>query len=661
MKALTTLGIVALLVGTVLADEPKTLGLPDISITPSGQYITVKGDQDQFRADNWGPDNWSYGIDSATLHQALGKDTTLDFEGRGIVNAGDYKLSLDITKNDVGFIRSGFTQYRQYFDTTGGFYKPFSVSSFTLPGDWYLNVGKIYADIGLTLPNLPLFTFGYERDYRKGTESLLEWGSVTEGTATRKIFPSYQDVNEHVDMFKFGVAHDIKNVHLDNQFRYEYYRTDTDKVDGSLNLNTSASKNVTVREEYHHDAFYNTFRMDSHLNNKVYWSMGYLCTTLNGDGGLNVITPPPLGPRDKNWTTSAIDNDLTSNIINFNTMFGPFAGLTFYAGLQAELTETDGHTDAQLTEGTALTTANVIHSSNNKQSLEETAGVRYTKLPFTTLFAEARLTEQDIDLHERETVDSVQDLDRKTDTSVLRQDYRVGFNTSPMRYLSLSSQYRYAFNHNDYNNNVDTTPGYPAFITLQDFQTDEVMARLTLRPCTYFSTAFTYRYVDTDIKTGTDTVIGLLPGGELTSGHYFANIYSVSATVTPITRLYLTGLFSLQDTRTTSADNSSPSVVAYRGNVYTVVGTAGYALDKKTDVTVEYTYSCAHDSQNNTADGLPLGADNQRQGIGAGVTRKITDNIIGRVRYGWYQFNDAYNGANDYTAQVISANCTVRF
>ena len=660
MKALTTLAIVMLLAVAVRADEARTNSWPDISITPAGQYVTVRGDQDQYRADRWAHDGWTYGVDSATLHQAIDSDTSLDFTGRAIVNDGDFKLSLDITKNDVGFIRAGFTQYRQYFDTSGGYFKPFSVPSFSLPGDWYLDIGKIYADIGLTLPNLPKLTLGYERDYRDGQQSLLQWGSVTEGANTRKIFPSYQNVNEHVDIFKFGVEHDIKNIHIDNQFRYEYYRTDTDTKDGSVNLDTSVSKTVTIREEYNHDAFYDTFRMDSHLNNKVYWSLGYLFTTLNGDAGVDVITPPPLTSTSKNWATQVVDNDLNSHVLSFNTMFGPFAGLTLYTGLQGEFTDTDGFTHALLTEGVSPTTTNRIHSSNNKQSLTETAGLRYTKIKYTTLYAEARLTEQDIDLNERETADGANDFKRQTDTSVMRQDYRVGFNTSPWQRVTLSGQYRYALNHNDYNNNVDTTAGYPAFITLQDFQTDEVTGKITIRPCSRASVAFTYRYVDTDITTSTDSISSITPGGELTSGRYNASVYSVSATVTPMARLYLTGLFSLEDTHTTTFDNHSPTVVTYRGNVYTTVGTAGYALDKKTDLTVEYTYSCADNSQGKAADGLPLGVNNTRQGVIAGISRRFSDNVIGRIRYGWYQY-DEYGGASDYTAQLFSANCTVRF
>ena len=62
-----------------------------------------------------------------------------------------------------------------------------------------------------------------------------------------------------------------------------------------------------------------------------------------------------------------------------------------------------------------------------------------------------------------------------------------------------------------------------------------------------------------------------MPKGQRYSGQYDANIYSVSATVVPISRLYLTGLFSLQDTHTLS------EIATYKGNVYTVLGAAGYA------------------------------------------------------------------------------------
>jgi hypothetical protein len=633
----------------------------EVSVTPTAQYVTVRGDEDKFREDQWTNDGWTGGGD-ATLRQDIGKDATLDFSGGGIVNEEDYRLSLDITKKDLGFVRAGWTNYRHYFDSTGGFFKSFSTPAFTLSGDRHLDIGNIFVDVGLTLPNLPRITLGYERQYREGDKSLLEWGSVTEAGETRKIFPSTKNIDEHTDIFKVSIEHEVKGIRLADQFRYEHYNTDNTRADGSVDLDTSVRQTVTVHEEYKHDAFFNTFLMDSRIKDHIYWSLGYLYTTLSGDGALDVVTTPTTGPLDRNWATRVIDVDTESHVVNLNTMLGPYRGLSIYAGLQAEKTDSDGFTDALLANGLAAATTNLINSSNDKRSLEEMLGARYTKIPFTTLYAEGRLTEQQIDLTERQTVDAAPDIARKTDTDIFRQDYRVGFNTSPWRRVNLAGRYRYALYQNDYEHEVDIESGYPAFITAQDFTTEEVMGKLTVRPVSILSVSLQYQLVATDIKTGTAAIPLIAPKGSRLSGNYDASIYSAIVTVTPLSRLFLAGLFSFQDTRTSTLGNDTPAVIAYKGNVYTIVGTAGYALDNKTDVTVEYSYSRSDNFRDNSADGLPLGIDYQRHALVAGINRRFTKNFEARLRYGWYEYNESSTGGiNKYVAQLASATCAVRF
>jgi hypothetical protein len=289
-------------------------------------------------------------------------------------------------------------------------------------------------------------------------------------------------------------------------------------------------------------------------------------------------------------------------------------------------------------------------------------GLRYTKIRYTTLYAEARLTQQQLDLDEWQTVNNTGDFLRQTDTDVTRQDYRAGFNTSPWRVVNFAGRYRHAIYENDYDHNTDTVPGYPAYLTLQEFTTDDIMGKVTLRPCTYFSASLQYNLVATDIESGAAGVAPAIPKGTRIAGEYDTSIYSASLTVTPIQRLYLTGLFSFQDTQTRAFDNGAAEVTTYQGNVYTIIGTAGYALDEKTDAMVEYTYSRCDNFEDNSAAGLPLGLDNQRHGLWVGVSRKLRENVLARVRYGWYEYNETSNGGiNDYTAHLFSASCTVRF
>ena len=646
------------LVPAVMSRGAAELGL---ELTPSVTGVSVSGDKQKFREDHWLGNGFSGGIEDATLHRDLGKDTTLDGNGRAYFDQHDYKLELAVTKTDVGYVRAGFTQYRKFFDNTGGFFRPFAPASFTLTPELGLDIGDVYFEAGLTLPKTPKIVVGYERQYKTGTKSLLEWGPVTQGGNTRNIFPSFENIDEHTDIFRVSIDHDIKTVHLGDEFRYERYASGTTRVDSSLTgaiLQTAA-----VTEDYHSDNFVNTFHMESHVTEKLYWSLGYLFTTLDGSGSQSGSQfAPIIGRPEANWLARAIATDSDSHVLNLNAMYGPVANLTISAGLQGETTDSHGLTDADLWTGITPATTNQFQSANRQQNLDESLGVRYTKIPFTTVYAEGKWSERRSTMVEDSFQDSAAAMALTRDATEFRQDYRIGFNTAPLSRVTLAAHYRRLTEDHDYNNEADTTPGYPGFITAQDFTTDETMAKLTVRPCARFSVAFTYQLVATDIRTGVGSALIPVPAGQQLSGNYDANIYSLSATFTPLTRLYLTGYGSFQDTRTVTFANQNPALTPYKGNVYTVVGTVGYALDEKTDATIEYSYSASENFTDNSANGLPLGLADHRHSVLAGLSRKLRDNVIVRLRYGFYEFAESSNGGIDnYRANLVSANCTVRF
>lgn len=653
MKTRAAILLLLLLAGNARAQSNSDVS---VSLTPSVTYASVSGNRAKFRAEHWQRDGWTGGVDEFTLRNKLNKDWDLLLEGRAIFDEEDCRLNLQIAKEKVGYFRAGWTSFRSYSDNVGGFYRPFTTPAFRLPQDLILRNGKVFAELGLTLPNAPKLTLGYERDYRNGQKSLLEWGGVTEGPVTRNIFPSFKAVDETIDIVTVGIEHDIKDVHLADQFRYTHYR--------DLTTRTDSIQPVTIRERYTHDDFANVFRMDSHVKETIYWSLGYLFTSLTGNGNLNVATAPPLGPFDKTWLTRAIDIDRDSHVLDANLMFGPYAGFTINLGLQGELTDTHGFADALLQDGAALPSTNLIRSVNDKASLEETLGVRYTKLPFTTLYAEGRWTEQDLDLRERETDNAVAALTRATDTSIFRQRYTVGLNTAPLPRITFASRYRHSIYNNDYDTAVTPEFGYPGYITAQNFTTDELLAKLTWRAHSKINLSFSYQLVATDIRNHTAALAAPFnfPAGTVNSGNFDSTIYTFTTTVTPQPRLYLTGSFSLQDTRTATAANNNPSLTKYLGNVYSLFATAGYALDNRTDLTLEYTYSQTDNFRDNSAVALPLGLDNRRTGIIAGLTRQIRSNVIARLRYGFYEYNESGNGGLDnYRAHLVSANCTIRF
>jgi hypothetical protein len=672
------------------------------SISPMARYIWVDGDEDKFREQWWRTDGWAGGVEEFSFKEEFDNNSVFHIFGHAIAGDEDYRVGLNFDKKDLGFIHTGFRNYRKYFDDTGGFYGRFlqeSVQSFDLDRDLNLDIGNIFVDVGLTLPDLPRVVLGYEHEYKDGEKSLLEWGGVEQtglpgptlpsGDVAKKIFPSYKDIDETVDIFKAEVEHDLSIVHLADQFRYEIYSNDTTRYDQDRTYNAAgsltSSQTVTAAEDFGHDALFNTFTADSWLTDKFYLSGGYLYSNLNGDAGLRLLTVPFTGRFSKDWFTRSVDLDEDSHVANFSTLVGPFAELTGYGGIQFEWTDTSGQTDAVLTE---INFANAvespeaeIQSDKDKDSFEGHAGLRYTGIPFTTFYAEGRWAKQNIDLSESELEEGTFAFRRDTDTDVWRQTYTVGVSASPISRVTLAARYRYKLWDNDYDHKIDEVEGasgigsYSAFITDQEFETNQVDARITVRPLPRTSFSFKYQWVDTEYTSSDQPVPGLgVPAGKLESGEYKANIYSLNATVTPINRLYLTALLSYQDIVADAFDNGAFSVIPYNGDVLSIVAGAGYGLDDKTDLSLQYIFSWADNFENNGYDetpapgltntdfGLPYLIDYVQQGLLFSASRELTEHILVGMRYGFYKYDESSNDhIDDYTAHLLAGFMKLKF
>lgn len=639
-----------------------------INITPGLSGVVVEGDDNKFREDWWMQGGVNAGVDNFSLRRETG-DVTIEAQGIAIIPEEDYRLGLRVDKNNVGYVRAGYKEYRKYFDDTGGFFLNFSDSSFDLDKDLHLDIGQVFIEAGLTLPQKPKLVVGYEHRFKDGEKSLLEWGSVSEGGATRKIFPSFKEIDEKLDVIRVEVSHDIANVRVGDEFRYEHYSIDTERHEQERNLDTGDSETVTVNEDYRHDAFFNTFHAETHLNDKTFLSLGYLFTTLDGEASFRMLTIP-FGPEsfDKSWFSHAIDLSQDTHIVNANAILGPFNDLTIYAGLEGERMEKEGDTDAILTEigftGTTDSPEALIDSDEDKWGIKETIGVRYTGLPRTTLYAEGRWTQQDINLSETELEDGALALNRDTDTRVRRQRYSIGFNSSPWSRTTVAARYRRSYRSNDYDHTVDNVEGddpnnvYSAFILDQDIKSDEVMVKLSFAPVTRIRTSLQYQFKSTDIDTDEDTD----PPTSKHSCNYDANIYTASITATPVASLFVTGLVSYQDVRLKTIGGDIGSIVSYIGDVLSLAANAGWAIDPLTSLELQYVYSLTENFEDISSDGLPLGVESQRHAVLASLTRRITDNLSVKLRYGFYNYDDnASDGSDNYSAHLIGATCSMIF
>jgi hypothetical protein len=307
-----------------------------------------------------------------------------------------------------------------------------------------------------------------------------------------------------------------------------------------------------------------------------------------------------------------------------------------------------------------------LHSDLDKSAVSERVDLRYTKIPFTVLFAEARFQQESIGQFEDQvsTPFPLNDFLRNTDASDDLKDFRIGLNTSPWRSFSFNTHYRHSENENHYTHRKDSSPdtGYSAFIRFLGRSTDEVEAKLAFHLATWIKTTLGLKWLQTYYQTATDLATQQLPGDitpgdRLQAGTYRAVIPSWNLALTPLQRLYVFTTFSYQNSRTAAMANNNPSIVPYRGHVYSALSSATLALNVKTDLRFSYAFSHADYGQNNFAFGLPVGMVYQRHWVQAGLARRITKNVASNLQYSFSLYREPSSGKfNNYTAHTLFAS-----
>jgi len=639
------------------------------SFSPVLGGTTVNGDAHKYREHYWQKDGVNGGVEQFELVEQTDPDTRWLLSGHALLN--DYKVSLDVDQTDQGFLHSGWAQYRKYYDDTGGYYPALVLPAPSLGEDLHLDIGKAWLDLGLTLPDRPQLVFGYEYDYRRGDEATTQWGAVgTSPANTRNIAPASKSVNESVHILKFDLADEIWGVAIEDRLRGEFYDLQTGATNTALG---SVPQSVNEGTRYFEGA--NTLRLERKFGDWLFASAGYLYSKLNADSTFAMAEPTLL--QQVNIPQIALEKE--SHVGNLNGLLGPFDGLVISTGVQAEWTRQTGFgtgTYDQQVPPPPFTDVLVPFteaSDYDESSLQENLALRYSKIPFTALYAESRFEQQNIG--QSDQFDAAQDILNKavflqhTAFSSQSSDLRCGFNTSPWRSVDLNAQYRRYENDSQYDSDPLVQPvqtAYPTFIRSRDLISDEVESKLVLHLTPDFKTSLSYQYQTT--RYGLDTSpyvpfgVVISPGGELLAGRDRSHIFSVNTTLKPARRLYLSTTFAYQTfTLVTSADGS-PAVVPYSGDIYSVLADGTWVLNQATDLFAGYVFSAANYGQNNFAGGLPLGIQYQRHSAQVGLSRRFSRNVSARLQYRFDYYNEpSSGGANNYRAHSVFGVVTFQF
>lgn len=652
-----------------------------LTIVPTAGGTAVHDDTRKFRELYWQRDGWNGGLEDFEMEERPTADSKITAAGHVLLD--DFKINLSAEKNDLGFARFGWSQFRKYYDDKGGYYPLFPTPVFSLDRDIHLDEGRAWTEFGLTLPRWPKIVLGYEYQYRDGTQSTLQWGPVINGTQIRNIYPAFENISEKVHVLKFAVDYEVAGIDLSDNFRGEWYDLKTQQFnDSSLAIGSATMALTTAQDQERYFQGANIFHLEKQLTDWWFASGGYLYSRLKGDAAADVETlnPALLDPSfvAPGWNSQGIQLERESHVFSITSMLGQWEGLSLSLATQNEWTRQTGLGVANVNLALAFAPflfpvdpPETVHSDLDRSIFSQDLGLRFTKIPFTTLFADARFQQDTVGQYEQE-LSGLTPFLRDTDMKGDLKDFRLGFNTSPLRRLSLSAHYRRYDKETDYDTRLKEPlglQGYPAFIRWRDLLSNEAQTKLSLQMAAWLQTSLTYQWIKNDYRTATYDAIdpltnlpgGISPGGGHLAGTYDSQVASLNLTATPWRRLFLSTTFAFQHAQTRTAANDTTPVAPYGGNIYTSMLNGSYALNEKTDLVAGYSFSTADFAQDNFTGGLPLGTHYHQHALEAGIKHTIAKGKTLGLQYRYYRYGDTSNGgASDFEAQALFATLAWR-
>jgi hypothetical protein len=650
-------------------NQIASLGL---SFSPTIGWIDVQGDKAKFRELQGVNEGFSGGAEEFSFTQQTSPTEKFSLSGHVIAPDRDYKLNLAVDEADHGFIHTGFEEWRKYYDDSGGYDSVAIPPELSLNQNLYVDNGRFWADFGLTLPRWPQIVLGYEYDFKKGIESTLDWGTAS-GV---NIAPSTKAIDEQTHILKLDATYDFDDWHLEDNAQVEFYSLNNRGNENNVFQQTGPNSGTTsTSDNYHHVQGMNTVMLEKQLFDWWFLSAGYYYSKLDGSDFFSQTNSPVFNPvvaEPSSWTSGEITLRRESEVFSVASLFRPLDYLNCSLGSQNEWTHQEGFGDSIPYFESGNNAAGFSDYDEFKAS--QNANLRFTKIPFTVLFADARFDEDSIGEFQQAGAGQ---YTNKTDVTSLHYNLRTGFNTSPWYWVAWEAAYLRQYSDVDYNHLIDVfndplnlgfaAPfnGYPAFILNRKIQSDGVETKLTLHPLNWLRTTLSYQLTATEYSSTTDPnppLFGTPTGGQIDDGRYWAQTCGITTTLTPFRRLYFSGTFTYTHSLAVTAVNGDPSVVPYRGDIYTFTGTTAYALNAKTGLQASYSFSDAGFGQNNAPNGVPLGLDYTRHVLFVGLTRQLTRNLSGALHYEFSRYSEPSSAhLNDFTAHGVFATLIYRW
>ena len=581
----------------------------------------------------------------------------------------------------------------------------------------HIDRGDAWIELGLRAPNWPEITIRYDHEFRFGQKDSTIWGDTNQTglqppfNATRKIVPSFRNIDEKRDIFSFEASKTIGNTDVLLGMRYEHNTNDY-----SLNFERGAGqlppvvpppgqqRKVTQQQNDDVDLFSGHGITVTRITDNLWFTAGYSYTTITNDLSGSRITGthwdeafgepvPTLGSRDHAFIDLAGTAQIKENLVNANLFWMPFDNLAILSGFRYTHQNNDSESTFIAEEPERNTPpftptnpqggfhygvgepANGARNSDYNEFAQRLE-LRYTGIKDWLFYAEGDWEEDYGSVNEFQSIDEEVPLDKNT--NALGQKYTIGATWNPSMRFSLAGQYFHRIA--SYNEDI-ISADFPRLVN-QDWNINDFNIRMTFRPkmpACLGTLALVTRYdfvhtnidsqwfFDGDIPGFNRSPVGTL--AELQSGEIKRHVISESLNWNPLPRFFLQANFSYVLNQTdTPANNidlvpdAGPTVVNFRNDYWTVTSGIGYIIDDKTDFYADYYFYCANDYYKNAAVAVPYGMGATENAVSATITRQLSKRTRLTLKYGFYNYQDTTSGGhNNYRAHSLFSSLQFRF
>ncbi len=659
------------------SDSSSSSSSVPLNIEPV-RYAAVSGYRQLFEAHHWMNSHYDGGIDSADWETKLPYDLQLKTDGHALFSEDDYNLFARLEKEDKAYLQFEYQEFRKYYGNRGGAYSGFSsLSSAALDRDLSLDIRSLKTEIGLKLENLPDVKFIYEYEAKKGDKSRLTWATATEGGVTRKIAPSFQEIDERVHVFEVELEDAFHEWEWTASQKWEFVSSNTLREEQQLST-TSTAADKKIRNHI--------LKLDAEsletviglerwfLKDRLFIGNHYRFSQLENAeieriAEMNERRSLQSFANPHQILDSPSSNQYHSHTWVGNILYNINKQLSGSGKMKAEVITRTGASTLVLDS----TAAEIPNQSPNRLDvskndakigrLGESVSLRFLGIPRTALYLEGDAEQNRHWLSEnRQSPTASEQVDREVLAHLYRWVGTVGGQVQPLDVLKGTLHYRRRYDNSRYNNlrypSFTATAAKSVFIEGQDMKTDEVATRVTLKPCRWFEPTVRYQFRNKDYETW-----GWPDDQNESEASDVSHTYTLDLAFYPKDDLLATLSFSYQDALTTTVakDVERFSIPAFDSDVVSTLLSVSYTANEKLTWNTTLGYTEANNYADVASFELPLGVSFNRIDFTLGCSWKLKKDVSLEPQYSFYGYWPMEELENQYNVNVFWLNLKIQW